>query len=93
VGDCFLPFRDSTSGHETYGGGRYLFDTIKNTDGLALELAAGAPAMTIDFNYRLQPLLRLRRPVGMSTGAAGELVAGADPRRGEGVPGAWLKRF
>jgi uncharacterized protein (DUF1684 family) len=54
-GGLFLPFRDSTSGHETYGGGRYLFDTIKNTDGLALELAAGAPAMTIDFNYAYNP--------------------------------------
>src|SRR5205823_5794880 len=35
-GGLFLPFRDATSGHETYGGGRYLFDTVKNTDALAL---------------------------------------------------------
>ena len=26
-GGLFVPFRDATSGHETYGGGRYLTDT------------------------------------------------------------------
>jgi uncharacterized protein (DUF1684 family) len=54
-GGLFLPFRDATSGTETYGGGRYLFDTIKNTDGLALELRAGSPEVTIDFNYAYNP--------------------------------------
>jgi uncharacterized protein len=50
-GGLFLPFRDATSGQETYGGGRYLFDTVKNTDGLALELQVGSPKLVIDFNY------------------------------------------
>ena len=54
-GGLFLPFRDATSGNETYGGGRYLFDTVKNTDGLALELSAGSPAITIDFNFAYNP--------------------------------------
>jgi uncharacterized protein (DUF1684 family) len=54
-GGLFLPFRDATSGHETYGGGRYLFDTVKNTDGLALELTAGSPEITIDFNFAYNP--------------------------------------
>jgi len=54
-GGLFLPFRDATSGNETYGGGRYLFDTVKNTDGLALELAAGSPDITIDFNFAYNP--------------------------------------
>ena len=54
-GGLFLPFRDATSGNETYGGGRYLFDTVKNTDGLALELAAGSPDVTIDFNFAYNP--------------------------------------
>jgi len=43
AGGLFVPFRDMTSGHETYGGGRYLFDTAKNTDGLVLDLVAGSP--------------------------------------------------
>ena len=54
-GGLFLPFRDATSGHDTYGGGRYLFDTVKNTDGLALEITAGSPDVTIDFNYAYNP--------------------------------------
>ena len=50
-GGLFLPFKDATSRAETYGGGRYLFDTAKNTDGLALEIALGSPEVTIDFNF------------------------------------------
>ena len=51
AGGLFVPFRDSTSGKETYGGGRYLFDTAKDTDGLVLEIAQGSPDVVIDFNY------------------------------------------
>ena len=51
AGGLFVPFRDTTSGHETYGGGRYLFDTAKDTDGLVLEITAGSPEVVIDFNY------------------------------------------
>ena len=54
-GGLFLPFADTTSGQETYGAGRYLFDTVKNTDGLALELEAGSNEVTIDFNYAYNP--------------------------------------
>lgn len=51
AGGLFVPFRDSTSGHETYGGGRYLFDTAKDTDGLVLEMTPGSPDVIVDFNY------------------------------------------
>jgi uncharacterized protein (DUF1684 family) len=51
AGGLFLPFRDTTSGHETYGGGRYLFDTAKNTDGLVLEIKPGSSDVVIDFNF------------------------------------------
>ncbi len=55
AGGLFLPFRDATCGHETYGGGRYLFDTVKNTDGLCLKIVAGSPEVIIDFNYAYNP--------------------------------------
>jgi uncharacterized protein (DUF1684 family) len=55
AGGLFVPFKDATSGHETYGGGRYLFDTAKNTDGLVLEVAPGSQDVTIDFNYAYNP--------------------------------------
>ncbi len=54
-GGLFLPFKDATSGRETYGGGRYLFDTVKNTDGLSLEIVPGSPEVAIDFNYAYNP--------------------------------------
>jgi uncharacterized protein (DUF1684 family) len=54
-GGLFLPFKDTTSGQETYGGGRYLFDTVKNTDGLSLEMTPGSAEVVIDFNYAYNP--------------------------------------
>ena len=51
AGGLFVPFRDRTSGRETYGGGRYLFDTAKDTDGLVLEVRAGSSEVVIDFNF------------------------------------------
>ena len=54
-GGLFLAFRDATSGSLTYGGGRYLFDTIKGTDGLCLELGSSPGELTLDFNYAYNP--------------------------------------
>jgi uncharacterized protein (DUF1684 family) len=51
----FVPFRDATSGSETYGGGRYLVDTVKGTDGGCLEVTPGSTRVTIDFNYAYHP--------------------------------------
>ncbi len=51
AGGLFVPFRDATSGRETYGGGRYLFDTAKDTDGLVLQITPGSSDVVIDFNY------------------------------------------
>jgi uncharacterized protein (DUF1684 family) len=49
-GGAFLPFRDETSKTETYGGGRYLLDTIKSAD-----LGREGPRLVIDFNYAYNP--------------------------------------
>lgn len=51
AGGLFVPFRDATSGRETYGGGRYLFDTAKDTDGHVLDITPGSPDAVLDFNY------------------------------------------
>ncbi|MFN2464413.1 MAG: DUF1684 domain-containing protein [Candidatus Dormibacteria bacterium] len=53
-GGLFLPFRDATSGHETYGGGRYLFDTIKNHVPVPLP-TPGSKSLVLDFNYAYNP--------------------------------------
>lgn len=49
-GGLFLPFRDATGGRVTYGGGRYLLDTIKGAD---LGLANGD--LWLDFNFAYNP--------------------------------------
>ncbi len=51
-GGVFLPFADPTNGPETYGGGRYLLDTIKGAD-----LGAIRPdgTLRLDFNFAYFP--------------------------------------
>jgi uncharacterized protein len=51
----FVPFLDQTSAGETYGGGRYLVDTVKGTDAGCLEVVTGSAEVTIDFNYAYHP--------------------------------------
>lgn len=54
-GGLFLPMRDATSGAETYGGGRYLTDTVKGTHGRGLEWPAAGDELILDFNYAYNP--------------------------------------
>ena len=50
-GGIFVPFRDGTAGQETYGGGRYLLDTVKGAD-----LGADdAGRLVLDFNFAYHP--------------------------------------
>jgi uncharacterized protein (DUF1684 family) len=49
-GGVFVPFRDGTSGAETYGGGRYVLDTVKGSD-LGLE----GDRLVLDFNFAYNP--------------------------------------
>jgi uncharacterized protein (DUF1684 family) len=50
-GGLFLPFRDRTSGHETYGAGRYLLDTVKGADLGTDERGR----LILDFNFAYNP--------------------------------------
>ena len=49
-GGVFIPFRDATSGSESYGAGRYLLDTIKGAD-----LGGEGDRLVLDFNYAYNP--------------------------------------
>jgi uncharacterized protein len=49
-GGAFLCFRDATSGRESYGGGRYLLDTVKGAD-----LGEDAGRLVLDFNFAYNP--------------------------------------
>ena len=46
----FLPFSDATAGRGTYGGGRYLLDSVKHAD---LGSEDGRPVL--DFNFAYHP--------------------------------------
>jgi uncharacterized protein len=50
AGGVFLPFRDATSGRETYGGGRYVLDTVKGAD-----LGNEGGRLVLDFNFAYHP--------------------------------------
>ena len=49
-GGLFLPFRDATNDSETYGGGRYLLDTVKGAD-----LGTDGDRLVLDFNFSYNP--------------------------------------
>ncbi len=52
AGGLFVPFRDASSGTEggSYGGGRYLLDTIKGA-----HLGRAGAAFILDFNFAYNP--------------------------------------
>lgn len=50
-GGLFVPFADATSGHESYGAGRYVLDTIKGAD-----LGTTSDGrLILDLNFAYQP--------------------------------------
>jgi uncharacterized protein len=49
-GGVFLPLRDGTAGSATYGGGRYLLDTIKGAD-----LGGDPTRLVVDLNFAYHP--------------------------------------
>ncbi len=54
-GGVFLPFRDATNGVSTYGGGRYLLDTVKGADLGLPQGGAGGNRLIVDANYAYHP--------------------------------------
>ena len=54
-GGLFLPFRDLTAPAGTYGGGRYLVDTVKGSTFEALRMDAAGQEVILDFNYAYNP--------------------------------------
>jgi hypothetical protein len=49
-GGVFLPLRDGSAGRTTYGGGRYLLDTIKGAD-----LGGTGERLVVDLNFAYHP--------------------------------------
>jgi uncharacterized protein (DUF1684 family) len=51
-GGIFVPLKDALAGRSTYGGGRYLIDTVKGAD-LGSDLRAGR--LVVDLNFAYNP--------------------------------------
>jgi uncharacterized protein (DUF1684 family) len=49
-GGVFLPLRDGSAGRTTYGGGRYLLDTVKGAD-----LGSDGDRLVVDLNFAYHP--------------------------------------
>jgi uncharacterized protein (DUF1684 family) len=49
-GGVFLPLRDGSAGRGTYGGGRYLLDTVKGAD-----LGGSDGRLVVDLNFAYHP--------------------------------------
>jgi len=49
-GGVFLPLRDGSAGRGTYGGGRYLLDTVKGAD-----LGGAEGRLVVDLNFAYHP--------------------------------------
>jgi uncharacterized protein (DUF1684 family) len=49
-GGVFLPLRDRSAGATTYGGGRYLLDTVKGAD-----LGGAGGRLVVDLNFAYHP--------------------------------------
>jgi uncharacterized protein (DUF1684 family) len=54
-GGLFVPVKDALAGRETYGGGRYVLDTIKGADlGGSGDATRGRP-LVVDLNFAYNP--------------------------------------
>jgi uncharacterized protein (DUF1684 family) len=49
-GGLYVPFADATSGKTSFGGGRYLLDTVKGAD-----LGSDGARLVLDFNFAYNP--------------------------------------
>ncbi len=52
-GGLFVPVKDATAGRTTYGGGRYLLDTVKGAD-----LGGDEDGLVVDLNFAYHPSCR-----------------------------------
>lgn len=70
-GGLFLPMRDGTSGDGSYGGGRYVLDTVKGAD-----LGGDRDELVVDLNFAYQPSCAYDESWACPLPGAGNTLAG-----------------
>ncbi len=73
-GGVFVPLRDATAGRWSYGGGRYLLDTVKGAD-----LGGDRDALVVDLNFAYQPSCAYDEAWACPLPGPGNTLAGAVP--------------
>jgi len=83
-GGVFLPLRDGTAGGTSYGGGRYLLDTIKGAD-----LGGTGDRLVVDLNFAYHPSCTYDARWSCPLAPEGNRTA-VEVRAGEQLPpGGW----
>jgi uncharacterized protein (DUF1684 family) len=78
-GGLFVPIKDGLAGSETYGGGRYVIDTVKGAD------LGGEGWLVVDLNFAYNPSCAYDPAWACPLAPPGNVVA-APVRAGELVP-------
>jgi uncharacterized protein (DUF1684 family) len=79
-GGLFVPLKDATAGRTTYGGGRYLLDTVKGAD-----LGGTADSLVVDLNFAYHPSCAYDPEWACPLAPPGNVLA-AEVRAGEQLP-------
>ena len=83
-GGVFLPLRDGSAGATTYGGGRYLLDTVKGAD-----LGGAGDRLVVDLNFAYHPSCTYDPRWSCPLAPEGNRIA-TDVAAGEQLPpGGW----
>jgi uncharacterized protein len=82
-GGVFVPLKDSSAGSRTYGGGRYVLDTVKGAD-LGGDVRRGR--LVVDLNFAYNPSCAYDPAWACPLAPPGN-VLDVDVPVGEGVPG------
>jgi uncharacterized protein len=85
-GGIWLPVRDAST--QTYGGGRYVLDTVKGADlGGDVDPATGRGTLVVDLNFAYNPSCAYDERWACPLAPAGNVIDGSIPA-GELLPGA-----
>ncbi len=79
-GGLFLPVRDAGAGRRTYGGGRYVLDTVKGAD-----LGDAEGRLVVDLNFAYNPSCAYDEAWACPLAPPGNVLP-ADVPVGEGLP-------
>jgi uncharacterized protein (DUF1684 family) len=85
-GGVFLPLRDGTAGHGTYGGGRYLLDTVKGAD-----LGGDGRRLVVDLNFAYHPSCAYDPRWSCPLAPEGNRVTAAVAAGEQLPPGGWYR--